>query len=800
MTAFYETVNEWLSRKGCDIDALVDLASSRKERFLEGDLRNIRGRRSPQRTLPTAEFLAEQMQLSPDEKQNFLVALGLVQPPELLRAGVTAKQRLFMPNADLTAGQLDKLWDEAMHSGWRLAVAMRRKGWVPNEEGTETVMQQLDLRGLYDSENRRDRYRFQAMIGQWLGTGKVPIGLQTPGSDASRLVDALTDILSPELDERLRQQLLQQTVSYMPPGKYVPRWRGFNSYGRNILPPVEPKTAGSVPSPKRIGGDALADRIEAYTAELGGKLTLPQQKTLADIVADLRKGNIGGIVKRPTGTGKTMIFCVIAAALLPLTKELEEETAEQNSVGILVPNNVLEQQTFQTLLAKRDKQGKPFFHAPGNPDRFAIQPDDIAVYSDQNTDRQRMESLNKPITIMTFSALESKLNQGVFNLNRLLYTIIDEVDMAKDADQEQDMRTEKIRRITKTMYSAGFSATTKYVSPQLGPRDVSETLYDRSDYIHATRIRKAAETGEVCPITNVVMVTDFETQSEQKGQFEYRDEQVNQLINIPGRDRAIIERVFKHVDAPTGIAFKDLDQIWFCRGIDHAKRVASYLNALMGSEQAQLDRNTIRERIAAGDIPVYAMSVDGLMPDEDWTDSNGVARMGRMEILALHREGKIPVICNADLLIRGFDSQRTQLSVMTYPSMSDAKVEQIGGRIGRLDPQNPDKMGFIVNVLDQDTHQGRVFADDTIAESSHIGQQPGHTYQARRLRDGETPRQPNFAILESQQPGRDTIAEDKVFSEPEAVAGFLASYRTKKPNPTITGDLVLTHSAPALQV
>lgn len=800
--SFHAVTFDLIKDKGADINALVDASVHNPNPDMNTYMRSVRGKKRPRNDQATAEYIAEQLSLCAEEKTAYFDALGLLNIQKTARAPQPLDLRVLDRSSRLADSKLNEAWDKAFHSGTMLAVALRRAGIVADTQGIGALIKQLDDFGLYDSSNIRERYVVHATIQQWV-KGTPPDGLSEPDSKSRALLDAIAEIIEPQLEDAKRDQIITkatQDLHRIAQRGDGPVWKA--SWGRKApLPPLKKLPASDISAPKRVEAQELADYIDRYSQAMRDKLKPEQMDTLVDVTNDLRAGNVGGVVKRPTGTGKTVMFSTIVAALKPLAEALENETGEQNSVLVLVPSNVLEHQTLDTILTKRTKDGKPFFHDPSNPDTFAVTKDDIAVYSDQNTDRQKAESLTKPVVIMTYAAYESQLNRGLFDPKRFLYTVIDEVDMAKDASQAIDKRTEKVRKITKNGFSSGWSATTKYVSVQHGPGDVSEVLYDRSDYIHNTRIRNAAENKEVSPVKNVVMVTGLNTESEVDNQFDYDENKVGQLINIPGRDEAVIERILSHVDEETGIAFKDLDQIWFCRGIEHSKRIASKLNDAMGTQQQSMDRDHLRARIDKGETPVFAMSVDGKMPDYDWKDAEGNKRMGRMEILQLHREGKIPVVCNADLLIRGYDSPRTQLAVMTYPSMSDAKVEQIGGRIGRIDPDNPDKLGFVVNVLDRDTQKGRVFSDEAIAESGFIGRDNGKTYQARRIRDGEAEKQPNFSVFQERQsegPGIH-IPESHVISG-DAVKGFIEDYRAGVWEPSLCVNEDVPSDSPATQV
>ncbi len=112
--------------------------------------------------------------------------------------------------------------------------------------------------------------------------------------------------------------------------------------------------------------------------------------------------------------------------------------------------------------------------------------------------------------------------------------------------------------------------------------------------------------------------------------------------------------------------------IVFCTGIDHA-------------------RHTALELQKAG---FSAESVDSKMDKKDID-----------LILENYKAGKIQYIVNSDMLTEGFDDEETMHAIMLRPTRSAWMYEQMIGRAGRLDPNNPQKIATIWDVVGQHSDQ-----------------------------------------------------------------------------------------------
>jgi len=92
-----------------------------------------------------------------------------------------------------------------------------------------------------------------------------------------------------------------------------------------------------------------------------------------------------------------------------------------------------------------------------------------------------------------------------------------------------------------------------------------------------------------------------------------------------------------------------------------------------------------------------------------------------MKIIEDYKEGKIKVLTNVHVLAEGFDDPEAALCINLRPTLSRVVSKQRGGRVLRLDPNNPLKHAIIVDYLDRDESRRRLqvtFAQ--VAEGAEI--------------------------------------------------------------------------------
>jgi DNA repair protein RadD len=80
----------------------------------------------------------------------------------------------------------------------------------------------------------------------------------------------------------------------------------------------------------------------------------------------------------------------------------------------------------------------------------------------------------------------------------------------------------------------------------------------------------------------------------------------------------------------------------------------------------------------------------------------------RAQILADFRSGKIKRLLNVGVLTTGFDMPTLYGVTLARPTMSLALYYQIVGRMIRLDPENPEKVGTFIDITNASKRMGRI--------------------------------------------------------------------------------------------
>ncbi len=205
----------------------------------------------------------------------------------------------------------------------------------------------------------------------------------------------------------------------------------------------------------------------------------------------------------------------------------------------------------------------------------------------------------------------------------------------------------------------GFTATDVF-SREKKVGDVLE------ECIHTMSLREAIQEGALVTTQTIHAFTEVDLSSVPMAGDEYNQAMLERSINVAGRNKAAIELYQK--------AFVGRKAICYCSGINHAETLAKEF-LKVGISAAVITSNT---------------------PEES---RNGV--IGRKEILAKYKSGEIMVLCNAKVLVEGFDEDSCSVGFNLHPTRSLVDAEQRGGRPGRLDPNNPNKISTVVDFIDK---------------------------------------------------------------------------------------------------
>ncbi len=254
---------------------------------------------------------------------------------------------------------------------------------------------------------------------------------------------------------------------------------------------------------------------------------------------------------------------------------------------------------------------------------------------------QVAKQYGRKVTVTTYASLPVQIANSQLKPEDYECLILDE---SHEASSEARVAT---GREFKNAVKLGFSATPR--SSELLPTE-----------IYSMPLREAIQDGGLCSVSVVFARTQTDLSKVKiNDDGEYSEKELERAVNIVSRNQAAAE-LYKQ-------AFGGQRAVVYCVGVEHARAAAAEFN---------------KKGIAAAAI------------------SGKTNKDEQKRILDLFHDGKIKVLCNADLLIAGFDEPRASLCINLRPTRSRVVAEQRGGRVLRLDEDDPKKHATVVEFLD----------------------------------------------------------------------------------------------------
>lgn len=278
---------------------------------------------------------------------------------------------------------------------------------------------------------------------------------------------------------------------------------------------------------------------------------------------------------------------------------------------------------------------------------------------------QEEKDLEKTVVTITYASLVRGVREGKINPNDYGALILDEAHKALgEKTQEVINQFECIK--------LGFTATPEYSND----KHVGDLL---NNEIHAMSIVEAVKDGLICRFKAVLAETTVDLSGVSiisNGNYDAKE--LEKAVNVKSRNLSAV-KLYKQ-------AFVDESAIAYCSGVDHATDLA-----------ALFKENGIKAAVISGDM----------LKDE------------RDAILEAFSQGDIQVLCNARLLIEGFDESRASVGLNLHPTLSRVDAEQRAGRLLRLDKKNPEKWAYIVDFIDENAESPAITFSE-IAEASEV--------------------------------------------------------------------------------
>jgi len=321
---------------------------------------------------------------------------------------------------------------------------------------------------------------------------------------------------------------------------------------------------------------------------------------------------------------------------------------------------------------------------------FDFDPEQVGMYYHELKSAEKAAGLKAQILITTYPSYMGLTRRRDISGRDYPLVILDEVHHARG-----DVIRPMIQELFGEVYVQGWTATDTFVTGQ----NIGDYLFNGAAPIHITTIQQAISNGEIAPYKNIIVETHLSTGVNVEGTRDYTSQELDRIVRQAGRNDAAIRMFLEYQDEETGLRLRDMKSIWYCAGVDHAEEVADKLTDIFGEN--------------------YALAVSGQTPKRDLE-----------QILRMHRQGKLPILVNADLLIEGFDSPSTQLAMMLRPTRSPIIAEQTGGRILRPDPKNRNKIGYVVTFVDEGMYDVVPFG---VVAGNMLVVPEGIKYPSRRL-------------------------------------------------------------------
>ncbi len=170
---------------------------------------------------------------------------------------------------------------------------------------------------------------------------------------------------------------------------------------------------------------------------------------------------------------------------------------------------------------------------------------------------------------------------------------------------------------------------------------------------HRLELEEAIQRGLLVPIRCIRVKTNVDLTKVRFNGVDYRSSDLGNALQIPDRDRMIVETYINHAIGKRAVCF--------CINVSHAERMAALF------EQHN----------------IVAAYVSGRMSDKQ-----------KDEVLEAYRAGTVHVLCACDILNEGWDSPETEVLLMARPTLSKVVYVQQLGRGTRTAPGKKDLLVF----------------------------------------------------------------------------------------------------------
>ncbi|MDO8593911.1 MAG: DEAD/DEAH box helicase family protein [bacterium] len=267
-----------------------------------------------------------------------------------------------------------------------------------------------------------------------------------------------------------------------------------------------------------------------------------------------------------------------------------------------------------------------------------------AYYGDEKKDT------TKGVTLTTYSSLRNGIKNGDINPKDYDVLILDEAHRALGEET-----TAAVESFPEHVIKLGFTATPEFHEEKTVADILPVTIDSMS-------VREGIKTGLLAGLKVFMVPTKKDASSLERKGKDYQEEALSKIINTPDRNKLIVDVYTQNK------IFNGKRAVAYCGGVTHAK-------------------DLVNSFLTSG---VAAAYIDGATEETE-----------REDILAKFKAGTITVLCNAEVLIEGFDEPEAEICINAAPTMSRVVAEQRGGRVLRRSKVKNNKVGYIIEITDE---------------------------------------------------------------------------------------------------
>lgn len=413
------------------------------------------------------------------------------------------------------------------------------------------------------------------------------------------------------------------------------------------------------------------------------KIRTIQRDTLLQCAQGWEKGDINLVVNYPTGLGKTYLFTRLTAVCMAALRK------QQKQVLIVVPKTNLLKQTMQSF-----KQYAPDL-------KFA--------YFDPKKDQHECD-----VIVTTYQKLDRCYESVDFSRFGMIH--LDEAHKSLSKNRATIVQTMQVGK----PFLFGYTATPVYNTSR---ENKLSTVYQLMGYtkpednpIQSISIEEGIENKFLAPVQNIILkpkitgdhrtvLKKLQKQTAKKG-IDINENTIGRIINKREYNLIAVDFYLNQIDPQTQNRFLGQSCVVFAAGIEHANSVADLFNEIITSHSDIYD--FLKRQ---SDISV-SKKIKNKYPFKIAAAVHSNINSTECEkIIKAYKKGRVLVLVGADKLTEGFDKQGASLEINLRPTRSRVIVIQRGGRVIRIDPQDPNKIATIVDFVWEGLFNMLLFTD-----------------------------------------------------------------------------------------